>query len=566
MTHQLDRLYTQSQLVNRAQHLQTVAVEASDQLRDQTIQLMQAQSIRLEDMADTEIEDVPGMDQCMNELMQCILYTELRKDVREVTDKLEEVQRRLFSSKQDLCSDAAADDTTQAFSAGANGDDVHDAEESRHISRQNDSIKGNIRGFGDDALIGKGANGDISNNNGDDGDDDDDRQEEENGGNTTPTQLSTTETFRTARGVPMFSDAESTPLTPNRSSASKPNRRRPKIPSPSAMAATADAGTSTDAASKGSDAKSNGGSTLVADLTRSVEHLEQQLYNACVEIHEWRRSRCVAEFIEAAGAKLSALPASGANNHRSPSIDSSASSRILIERIIGEARERQRMRASSLGHQPMATVHPLSPPADKLASSLHLSASPPLSRLLRAEREAESLRQIGATRPYRSPSLVAAHPVSDTAESSVRPTEASVQTSLPHFSSLRLIDTSLPASSNGQEAERHRTLADDVRIIGWVTRGSGLDVHTEFKVVVHLTRGENLTVMRRYTDFVDLRVVLCERYPTFRKRIPQLPPKKAFGKFEDKFLKKRESGLQFFLAYVMLHPVIGCSSIIKRWL
>ncbi|PIA18864.1 Phox-like protein, partial [Coemansia reversa NRRL 1564] len=78
--------------------------------------------------------------------------------------------------------------------------------------------------------------------------------------------------------------------------------------------------------------------------------------------------------------------------------------------------------------------------------------------------------------------------------------------------------------------------------------------------------GENLTVMRRYTDFELLREVLCERYRTFSKRIPTLPPKKAFGKFEDRFLKKRENGLQFFLAYVMLHPVIGCSAVIRQWL
>ncbi|KAJ2435452.1 hypothetical protein GGF42_009049, partial [Coemansia sp. RSA 2424] len=141
------------------------------------------------------------------------------------------------------------------------------------------------------------------------------------------------------------------------------------------------------------------------------------------------------------------------------------------------------------------------------------------------------------------------------------------------LSSLRLIGNNTNSGAIGGDddsrnsaARRDSTLADDVRIIGWVTRGSGLDVHTEFKVVVHLTRGENLTIMRRYTDFAMLREVLCQRFYTFRKRIPHLPPKKAFGKFEDKFLKERESGLQFFLAYVMLHPVIGRSSIIKQWL
>ncbi|KAJ2235338.1 hypothetical protein H4R99_006531 [Coemansia sp. RSA 1722] len=542
MTHQLAPLSKPSQLVNRTQQLQTVAVEASDQLRDQTIQLMQAQSIRLEDMADTEIEGHSGMDQCLDELMQCILYTELRKDVREVTDKLEEVQHRLFSSEQDLSSTAAAE-AMAAFSLEENSN-VY-AEQGRGHGQSDDN--NGSAGVGD--INGSNADGDGAN-----GSENDD--EDEN--NTTPTQISTAETFQTARGMPMFSDAESSSLVPSSSAASK---RRPKLPQ-----AMTDAVATPDANSISKSAANpdpDGSTGLLAELLRTVEQLEQQLYGVCVEIHEWRRSRCVAEFISAINATMPMPMPAAADHPRSPSADSSISARIIpIGRIIGEARERQRVRASSLGHQPMAG-YPISP-ADRMAGSLRLSTSPPLSRLLQAEREAESLRALGSTRPFRSPSL-ASHFVP--AAKSIQPTDETTQTRLPHFNSLRLIDTAVSAPSDGQETtNRHRTFADDVRIVGWVTKGSGLDVHTEFKVVVHLTRGENLTVMRRYTDFADLRGVLCERYPTFRKRIPQLPPKKAFGKFENRFLKKRESGLQFFLAYVMLHPVIGCSSIIRRWI
>ncbi|KAJ1874520.1 hypothetical protein LPJ57_004796 [Coemansia sp. RSA 486] len=491
------------------------------------------------DMADTEIEGHSGMDQCLDELMQCILYTELRKDVREVTDKLEEVQHRLFSSEQDLSSTAAAE-AMAAFSLEENSN-VY-AEEGRGQSDDNNGSAG----IGD--INGSNANGHGANESEND-------DEDEN--NTTPTQISTAETFQTARGMPMFSDAESSSLVPSSSAASK---RRPKLPQ-----ATTDAVATPDANSISKPAANpdtDGSTGLLAELLRTVEQLEQQLYSVCVEIHEWRRSRCVAEFISAINATMP-IPAPAADHPRSPSADSSISARIIpIDRIIGEARERQRVRASSLGHQPMAG-YPISP-ADRMAGSLRLSTSPPLSRLLQAEREAESLRALGSTRPFRSPSLVS-HLAP--AAKSIQPTDETTQTRLPHFNSLRLIDTTVSAPSDGQETtNRHRTFADDVRIVGWVTKGSGLDVHTEFKVVVHLTRGDNLTVMRRYTDFADLRGVLCERYPTFRKRIPQLPPKKAFGKFENRFLKKRESGLQFFLAYVMLHPVIGCSSIIRRWI
>ncbi|KAJ2359173.1 hypothetical protein GGF43_000339 [Coemansia sp. RSA 2618] len=401
-------------------------------------------------MADTEIEDSQGMTQCMDELMLSVLYTELRKDIREVADALERVQSGMFRSRQPT--------------AAASTSHIHDEESTEEMvtaeSHENDD---------------GGDNNDIP-----------------------PPLSARSETFQTARGVPMVLSTETV--------------RPPADEEP-----------------------------IDEDPEHVLEESARKLLDACMEIDEWRRTVCVREFIDS----MRGCHATGA---RSPSVLSAVSARLPVAHLIDDIRERHRARAHSVGHaMPSA-----------LESSMQLSASPPLSRLLQVEQEAARRADKGKkAASHSSPRANEPHtPVSNT----ILPWG---QVQSLHSPTLHLIDTS--TTSNGAES-RYKTIVDDVRIIGWVTRGSGLDVHTEFKVVVHMTRGENLTVMRRYTDFELLRDVLCERYRAFSKRIPHLPRKKAFGKFEDRFLKKRESGLQFFLAYVMLHPVIGCSSIIKQWL
>ncbi|KAJ1942284.1 hypothetical protein EC988_006533, partial [Linderina pennispora] len=206
--------------------------------------------------------------------------------------------------------------------------------------------------------------------------------------------------------------------------------------------------------------------------------------------------------------------------------------------IIMEARERQRQRkrASSLGTQRAVSVN-----GDAWGAS-----PPPISRLMQAEFEANELR------PQPKSPLHSSTPDAVLSPSGDPLTQP--------LATLRLVNDSADTDTH-----HRRTYCNDVRIVGWTTTGHGLDVHTEFKVFAHLSAGGNVTVMRRYTDFVVLREVLCERYRTFRKRIPHLPHKQAFGKFDDQFLKKRESGLQFFLAYVVLHPVIGASTVVRQW-
>lgn len=65
----------------------------------------------------------------------------------------------------------------------------------------------------------------------------------------------------------------------------------------------------------------------------------------------------------------------------------------------------------------------------------------------------------------------------------------------------------------------------------------------------------NMSVVRRYSDFVWLQDVLLKRYP-FRM-IPELPPKKIGSQNLDPvFLNKRRLGLIRFINHVVRHPIL----------
>ena len=94
--------------------------------------------------------------------------------------------------------------------------------------------------------------------------------------------------------------------------------------------------------------------------------------------------------------------------------------------------------------------------------------------------------------------------------------------------------------------------------------------------------------MRRYNDFVDLRDNLKWAFPKLRSggTLPKLPPKNnlcesagglvradvllrhnlpMIAKFESKFLKDRQAGLQYWLRTVLLHDQMGSSEIARKW-
>ncbi|KAJ2439545.1 hypothetical protein GGF42_007919, partial [Coemansia sp. RSA 2424] len=328
------RAASRSELQNQIQHLQTVAIEASNQLRQQCTQVMQAQAIRLEDVAETEIEDIVGLDTCMDELMLSVLYTELRKEVRDITDALVDQQYSLFSSRKRIAR------MSPIRAPAAEGDEA--VADSLSSPAKRTSLAQRAEDSEDD----------------------------------NPLPLSGADTFRTARGAPMFSSAES-PVA----------------------ATTADAGGSSSSDQPAQETLQK----PAADPASGIAELERRLYDVCIEIDEWRRTRHIQDFVgeytesgaDAAGSGGGGRRRRQQRGSRPLSIRSAGlSTRLPIEQIIDEARERHRMRASSLGNAAAPAAGFMAPLRDAAApsSNLMLSASPPLSRLMQAEREAADLR------------------------------------------------------------------------------------------------------------------------------------------------------------------------------
>ncbi|EAU86527.1 hypothetical protein CC1G_10249 [Coprinopsis cinerea okayama7 len=125
------------------------------------------------------------------------------------------------------------------------------------------------------------------------------------------------------------------------------------------------------------------------------------------------------------------------------------------------------------------------------------------------------------------------------------------------------------------------SFATDVKISGWTTvagdkvpsleKGRGLTGLGSGAYVVYdcvVTTKENTTFhfLKRYTAFEDLEYALRKTLPpVLRPAIPKLPPKAPFARFRPAFLDKRRQHLQFWLARVLLHPEIGQSEAVKRW-
>jgi hypothetical protein len=59
---------------------------------------------------------------------------------------------------------------------------------------------------------------------------------------------------------------------------------------------------------------------------------------------------------------------------------------------------------------------------------------------------------------------------------------------------------------------------------------------------------------------------LIKNYNYLRKSIPKLPPKKVVGKFTPAFVEQRRRELEYFFKYIVLHPTLGASPIVRRWI
>ena len=77
---------------------------------------------------------------------------------------------------------------------------------------------------------------------------------------------------------------------------------------------------------------------------------------------------------------------------------------------------------------------------------------------------------------------------------------------------------------------------------------------TEYKLTGWDKTGFFSDVSKRYKDFHTLHEVLQERFKGLY--VPQIPPKKAIGNKDDKFIEERRALLQEYLRNINRHPYL----------
>jgi hypothetical protein len=75
-----------------------------------------------------------------------------------------------------------------------------------------------------------------------------------------------------------------------------------------------------------------------------------------------------------------------------------------------------------------------------------------------------------------------------------------------------------------------------------------------------------MKLIKRYSEFDDLRRRLIKMFPSHEAAMPPLPPKSVMSKFRPEFLEKRKAGLSYFLNCILLHPEFAASAVVKDWL
>ncbi|OBZ84296.1 PX domain-containing protein YPT35 [Choanephora cucurbitarum] len=121
-------------------------------------------------------------------------------------------------------------------------------------------------------------------------------------------------------------------------------------------------------------------------------------------------------------------------------------------------------------------------------------------------------------------------------------------------------------NDNVQKGDKDFIFATDAIVDHPLRIGAGYGSYICYNCTVLSDKGTPITVRKRYSDFVDLREDLVKQYPMLKRSIPKLPPKKVVGKFTPSFVEQRRKDLEYFFKYVVLHPTLGASPIIKHWI
>jgi hypothetical protein len=90
-----------------------------------------------------------------------------------------------------------------------------------------------------------------------------------------------------------------------------------------------------------------------------------------------------------------------------------------------------------------------------------------------------------------------------------------------------------------------------VNIIATQTASPKINPYTVYVAEVKMAGLNAHTIIRRYSEFMDLHEKLQGKYPTVKL---YFPPKKAFGKLRADVINQRKDQLQNFLQALVDHP------------
>jgi len=110
---------------------------------------------------------------------------------------------------------------------------------------------------------------------------------------------------------------------------------------------------------------------------------------------------------------------------------------------------------------------------------------------------------------------------------------------------------------------KHVTIDDYVIVSG---NAPAVGAYVVWNCTVETLDGGPMKIMKRYSEFDELRRKLERTFPHAGAAMPPLPPKSVISRFRPRFLERRKAGLAYFLNCVLLNPEFSGSPVLKEFL
>ncbi|KAF2736615.1 Phox-like protein [Polyplosphaeria fusca] len=140
---------------------------------------------------------------------------------------------------------------------------------------------------------------------------------------------------------------------------------------------------------------------------------------------------------------------------------------------------------------------------------------------------------------------------------------------------IRLEDHTDDGSDQCKALWARRVTIDDYVVVSSGT-APGLGAYVVWNCTVETLDGGPMKMIKRYSEFDELRQQLVRTFPQAEGAMPPLPPKSFVcgsdidvfrtARFRPRFLERRKAGLSYFLNCVLLNPEFAGSPVLKDFL